>query len=109
MLVSNMGGLHFGFDAGEIDGGSGIELAAVESGIVVSERSCDPLHGHDRIMRGECPVRDQGVERVGEKLVVFSCHASIVPEEERKARTMGKNPEIFIQSTNSRMLQDSMI
>ena len=61
--------------------------------------------------------------------VVFSSHASIVPEEERKAR--GKREKsgnfysidqrtraipitrkistIMIQSTNSRMLQDSMI
>jgi len=57
--LSYMGCLHFGFDAGKIDSGSIVELAATESGIVVSERSCDPLHGHDCIVWGECPVSDE--------------------------------------------------
>ena len=56
---SDMGCLHFGFDAGKINGGSIVEFAATESGIVVSQRSCDPLHGHDCIVWGECPVSDE--------------------------------------------------
>ena len=36
-----------------------IKPTAVESGIVEPERSRDPLHGHDRIVWGECPVCDE--------------------------------------------------
>ncbi len=56
---SDMGCLHFGFDAGKIESRCVIESTTVESRIVEPERSRDPLHGHDCIVWGECPVSDE--------------------------------------------------